>query len=73
MKYILMDEKNGDLFYKEFETAEEAIKQADIEWNHLTDKEKENRKAFLVLESVNPDEEAPDHFDGNPIKDYIIK
>lgn len=70
MKYIIMDENKGDLFTKEYNTAEEAIKQADIDWNHLTDREKEKRTAFFVLESVNPDALAMDHYDGNPIKVY---
>lgn len=70
MKYIIMDENKGDLFTKEYNTAEEAVKQAEIDWNHLTDREKEKRTAFFVLESVNPDDEAMDHYDGNPIKVY---
>lgn len=70
MKYIIIDERNGDQFMQEFNTAEEAIKQADIEWAHLTEKEKRDRTAFYILESVNPDEDAENHYDGNPIKDY---
>lgn len=70
MKYIIMDEANGDLFNKEFETAEEAIKEANAEWEHLSAYDKKNRSAFYVLESVNPDEEAENHFDGNILKEY---
>lgn len=71
MNYIIMDEKNGDLFNKEFSTKEEALRRAEIEWGYLTDKEKKDRTAFYVLESVNPDEEAENHFDGNIIKDFM--
>ena len=70
MKYIIIDENNGDMFNKEYESREEALKQAEIDWGYLTDREKEKRTAFYVLESVNPDEEAPDHYDGEPIKVY---
>lgn len=70
MKYIIIDDYKGDCFSSEFNTAEEAIKQADIEWAHLTEKEKRNRTAFYVLESVNPDEDAENHYDGTPIKNY---
>lgn len=33
---------------------------------HLTAREQEKNTVY-VLESINPDEEAEDHFDGNPI------
>lgn len=69
MRFVLVD-NNGDIFTKEFATQEEALKQADIDWNHLTDREKEKRIEFFVLESVNPDEEAMDHLDGNPVRIY---
>lgn len=71
MKYILIDVKNGDMFDKEFSTREEAIKQADIEWNHLSKADKEHTEAFYILESVNPDEDAENHYDGNIVKDYL--
>lgn len=71
MKYIIVDNKDGDLFTTEFNTAEEAIKEADKQFNYLTEHDKKHRQAFYVLESVNPDEDADNHFDGNPIKEYI--
>jgi len=70
MKYIVMDERDGDLFTSEFNTAEDAIRKADLEWTHLTEKEKRNRSAFYILASVNPDEDAMDHYDGDLVKDY---
>lgn len=71
MKYIIIDSKNGDMFTEEFETREEAINAADRAWTYLTEKDKKRREAFYVLESVNPDPEAVDHYDGNLVKNYM--
>lgn len=68
MKYIIMDEKNGDLFNREYETEKEAVEQAEKEWNSLSEHDKKQRTAYYVLESINPDEEAENHFDGNVVK-----
>jgi len=75
MKYIVSDEPrnytSGDIFNDEFDTLDQAISAADNQWSHLTFNEKKARTIY-VLESINPDEEAPDHFDGMPIwKDGI--
>lgn len=67
MKYIVIDEREHDWFTKEFENEEDAIKEATEEWNRMSDADKAHCKSFYVLESVNPDEEADDHLDG----DYI--
>ena len=69
MKYIVFDEmKNGtgDIFSTEHETKEEAIAAAQRQWEHLTFREQRQRNVY-VLESVNPDEDAMDHFDGNTV------
>lgn len=66
MRFILIDQiLNGDMFNNEFETKEEAIKKANSEWEALSDSDKKRRESFYVIESVNPNEEAEDHFDGN--------
>lgn len=70
MKYIVIDIKDGDMFDKEFDSKDEALKNADKDWNYLTENEKKSREAFYVLESVNPDEDAENHYDGNVIKNY---
>lgn len=70
MKYIVIDCKNGDEFTEEFETKEEAINYADANWNGLSDYDKKQRDNYFVLESVNPDEEAENHFDGDIVKAY---
>lgn len=70
MKYILIDTVNGDMFNEEFDSKDEALKAADSEWNHLSEYDKNRRDEFYVLESVNPDEDAENHFDGDVIKTY---
>lgn len=68
MKYIVMDYSDGDYFTEEFEDKEEAIREADGQWERLTRCEQKHRTAFYVLESINPDEDAPDHYDGDIVK-----
>ena len=67
-KYIIMDYSNGDLFTTEFDELNEAIIEADYQWDCLTDKEKNNREEFFILRTVNPDEEAENHLDGDIVK-----
>lgn len=69
MKYIVIDQRKdgtGDIFTTECSNAPEAIQEARKEWEHLTGDERKARVIY-VLESVNPDENAPDHFDGNEV------
>ena len=71
MKYIIIDQiKNGDLFTEEFETKNEAIEAAQASWNHLSPLDKSRRESFYVLESVNADEEAVDHLDGDTVVSF---
>ena len=63
MKYIVIDRDATNVTTTEFNTAKEAIKRANHCWSYLTDREKKMRTVF-VLESINPDEEAEDHYDG---------
>ena len=69
MKYLLMRTWGIDTQIDEFETAEEAIKTGKREWSHTCESDRKKCKEFYVLESVNPDENAEDHLDGNPIWD----
>lgn len=71
MKYIVMDETKTDIFTVEFDNLPDAINYADIAYGCLTNYDKKQRIAFYVLESVNPDEEAEDHHDGEILKQYI--
>lgn len=69
MKYIVVNEpqkESGDWFTKESNDKEAAINEAKYQWNHLISTEKKKRSVY-VIESVNPDEEAENHFDGNYI------
>lgn len=71
MKYIIMYQTNGDLFNTEFNSREEALKKAEEDWKHLSAYDKKKASAFYVLESANEDEEAPNHFDGEVLRDYL--
>ena len=68
MKYIIMDFKDGGFFSDEFSTKEEALQEAEEQWKQLTEYDQRHRKAFYVLENINPDEDASDHYDGNIVK-----
>ena len=70
MRYLVIDELKNEMYVEEFETEIEAIKKADEEFNSLTSDDKERRVAFYVLESVDPDPESVDHFDGDFVKIY---
>ena len=67
MKYIIIDERMNDFFTEEFESKDEAIETAKSDWDHRTAYDKKRTEAYYVLKSVNPDEDADDHYDGNPI------
>lgn len=69
-RFVVVDQKDNDCFSTECDTMEQAIMEADNQWGLLTNAEKKSRIAFYILESVNPDEEAVDHFDGNIVKNY---
>lgn len=74
MKYILVDQiKTGDYFTKEFGAEEEAIRQGEADFNNLSEYDKKRRESFYVIESVNPNEEAVDHLDGDIIKNGYDK
>ena len=70
MRYVVMDEDRmhdgWDMFNEEHDNLREAIRDAEYQWSHKTDREKKQRTISVLL-SINPDEEAPDHFDGWPV------
>ena len=70
MKHIAVYTTGTDIFTDEFNDKEEALSFAADKWEHLTEAEKEKCTGFYVLESVNPDEEAENHFDGTPVKTW---
>lgn len=71
MKYIVMDHTEFDVWTKEFNDLEEAIKYANIDFDHMGEHDKKERTEYCILESVNPDEESENHYDGEVIKRYI--
>ncbi len=73
MRYILIDHKRHDEFTQEFDDLGEAIKAGQYDWDRMTNADKKLRSEYYVLESVNPDEDAPDHYDGNPVYDWMEK
>jgi len=72
-KYVIMQTKENDIFNEEFDSKEEALKRANNIWTKLSKADKKKLDSFYVLESVNPDEESVDHFDGDMIKDYFCE
>ena len=72
MKYLVVYATRGDEFVEEFDNKEEAFKNADYQWSHLTRNEKRDCE-FYVLESVNPDEEAENHMDGDILREYTLE
>ena len=71
MKYIVIEEHQSDIFDKEFDSKDDAIKEAEYRFNHMTANDKKRTKELYVLESVNPDPEAENHFDGDIVKRWI--
>lgn len=71
MKYVFIDERTNNYYNKDFDSLDEAISTADTDFAHLTDREKSKVIFFGIIESQNPDEEAPDHCDGNVV--YQLK
>lgn len=65
MKYIVVDERSSDVFTDEYEVKEEAVKAAELAWSRMSSHDRKDCTSFYVLESVNPDEDAWDHLDGN--------
>ena len=72
MKYIIWDERENDKVYpEEYDNKEEAIRVANTWWkNWITDEDKKHIVAFYVIESENPDRDAPNHYNGIEIKRF---
>lgn len=72
MKYIVLDQRAHEGFTKEFDSKEAAIAECRNQWNCLTAADKKDVEFFGVIESVNPDEEAENHMDGDVVIDMGI-
>lgn len=68
MKYIYIYGTKHDEYTVESNNCDELIKQCKSEWNHLSSHDKQRSYAY-VLESINPDEDADNHFDGDIVFD----
>lgn len=51
-----------DISVHEYNTQEQAMEAAEMFWNHLTDKEKENIQEFSVVEGEFPKDEEIDFY-----------
>lgn len=71
MKYLTFEDKCIDIFSEEFTDAKEAILKLSLDWDRLSYHDREDYITFCVIESCNPDEDAPEHFDGDDI--FTIK
>ena len=69
MRFVLIRESdlNDDIYVREFEDEREAVIYAEGMWAHMSSHDKKHSTAFYVLESVNPDVDAEDHFDGDTV------
>ena len=73
MKYLVIDnqmEYGATEEIKEFEILEDAMEYAEHSWNCMSDSDKKHTTAYYVLESVIPDEESDNHYDGDIIKKW---
>lgn len=72
MKYVIIDQiNNGDLYTTETDYLQDAIQKAEKQFNALSMYDKKRRSDFFILESVNPDETAPNHLDGKEVYRWI--
>ena len=72
MKYIVVNGTKYEEDVKEFDDVNMALKEAEYLWNHLSDHDKKHLENFYVLESINPDEDAVNHMDGNYVARWVV-
>jgi len=71
MKYIYFYAfDDNDIYTVEFDSKEDAIKYGDEDWSTFTRREKKECQDCYILESINPDEEAENHYDGDYVRIY---
>lgn len=62
MKYAVIDKKNtGDEFIEFYPTQEEAIKQADLDWHHLSESDK--KRSHIIAGTMSDDVEDYDIYE----------
>lgn len=68
MRYVLIDSTaNGDTWTKEFNDIVEALRTAEYDWSSMSDYDKKKCDEFMVIDSVNENEEADNHLDGRVV------
>ena len=73
MQYVLVDNRDGDIFVGEYETQEEAVKAGEDMFSRFSDYDKKHREEFFVFKSLNPDEDAENHYDGDIVKWWKLR
>lgn len=68
-KFALIDQRGNDIFTDIFETEEKALAYAQMNWDHLTKKEQEQRIMFEVV-SAETDNDGIIFETAETIKDY---
>lgn len=71
MKYIYISGTEHDQDVTESDNKEELIELAKRDWARMCADDKKRTFVHYVLESVNPDEDADNHFDGNILFDSL--
>ena len=69
--FLVVTVKDENVYSDEYESLNEAEKSADYRFSLLTKYDRKKTEAFYILETINPDPEAENHFDGNIVKNYI--
>ena len=72
MEYIVIEDCGTDCFTKEFNNLEEARRAAKDEFSRLTPSDLKRYKAFYILKSANPNEDAENHMDGEILKRFVF-
>ena len=71
MKYLVIDSRICTESVEEFDNKEEAIEYAKDDFDSMCKTALEKCLEYYVLESVNPDEDSENHYDGDVI--YRLK
>ena len=71
MKYLYICGTANDQEVVESDNLDELIARANSDWNHMCAEDRKRTVSMYVIESANPDEDAPDHFDGEVMYDVL--
>ena len=71
MKYLYICGTANDQKVVESDDLDKLIAMANSDWHCMCDEDRKRTTSMYVLESANPDEDAPDHYDGEVMYDLI--